>query len=124
MRPIPITEVFHDPEAGYFGYRDFFEGRPPQYTLAAYRTLPGTLAACDPHGERMWEEASDADENKILISRSYKPESVLDLIANAAPCLAPLRRSLRPDTFPRKRTVLRGKFGPKIGGRPWSPNRR
>jgi hypothetical protein len=46
---------------------------------AAYPTLPATLAACDPHGERVWVEASDADENKILISRAYKPGSVRDL---------------------------------------------
>jgi hypothetical protein len=39
------------------------------------------LAACDPHGERVWEEASEADENKILISRSYKPGSVRDLLS-------------------------------------------
>jgi len=81
VRSIPIAEVFHDPQTGYFGYRYFFEGRPPHYALAAYPTLPATLAACDPHGERVWEEASDADENKILISRSYKPGSVRDLIS-------------------------------------------
>ena len=85
MRPIPIAEVFHDPETGYFGYRYFYEGRRPHYVLAAYPTLPATLAACDPHGERVWEESSDADENKILISRSYKPDSVLDLLARTPP---------------------------------------
>jgi hypothetical protein len=42
-------------------------------------TLPAALAACDPHGERVWEQASDADENKILVSRSYMPGSVRDL---------------------------------------------
>jgi hypothetical protein len=29
----------------------------------------------------VWEEANDADENKILISRSYQPGSVQDLIS-------------------------------------------
>jgi hypothetical protein len=29
----------------------------------------------------VWEEAGDADENKILISRSYQKGSVLDLIS-------------------------------------------
>ena len=71
MRPIPIAEVFHDPETGYFGYRYFYEGRRPHYALAAYPTLPATLAACDTHGERVWEEASDA--------------SVLDLLARTPP---------------------------------------
>jgi hypothetical protein len=80
MRPIPIAEIFHDSETGYFGYRYFFEGRPPHYTLATHPSLEAALAACDPHGERVWEETSDADENKILISRSYKPGSVRDLL--------------------------------------------
>jgi len=44
-----------------------------------------TLAAGDPHGERVWEEASDADESKILIPRAYKPGSVLDLISRTPP---------------------------------------
>jgi hypothetical protein len=29
------------------------------------------LQACDPHGELAWEDASDADETKILISRRW-----------------------------------------------------
>jgi hypothetical protein len=44
-------------------------------------TLQPALAAFDPHRERVWEEASDADENKILMSRSYQPGSVQDLIS-------------------------------------------
>jgi hypothetical protein len=39
----------------------------------------------DPHGERAWEQASDAAENKILISRSYKPASVRDFISRTPP---------------------------------------
>jgi hypothetical protein len=85
MRLIPIAEVFHDPQTGYFGYRYFFKGRPPHYTLATFPTLPATLAACDPLGERVWQEASFADENKILISCSYKPGSVLDLLSRTPP---------------------------------------
>src|SRR5215831_18534824 len=50
------------PETGYFGYRSLFLWR--SYTLAAFPTLPATLAACDPHGERVWEEASDADARR------------------------------------------------------------
>jgi hypothetical protein len=40
------------------------------------------LEACDGHGEHIWEDASDADEKKILISRAYKPGSVLDRMAH------------------------------------------
>src|SRR5215831_5295747 len=51
----------------------------PDLAILRILTLQPALAAFDPHGERVWEEASDADENKILISRSYKPGSVRDL---------------------------------------------
>lgn len=44
-------------------------------------TLQDALEACDGHGEHVWDDASDADENKILVSRSYKPGSVLDRLA-------------------------------------------
>jgi hypothetical protein len=85
MRPIPIAEVFHDPKTGYFGVRYRFDGQKPHYVLAAYPTFPAALAACDSHGERVWEEVSDADENKILISRSYRPGSVRDLSSRTPP---------------------------------------
>jgi hypothetical protein len=79
--PAGARGVFHDPKTGYFGYRYFFESRPPP-----------TLAACDPHAERVWEEASDADENKILISRSYKPGSVRDLLSRTLPMCRAIER--------------------------------
>jgi hypothetical protein len=36
-------------------------------------TLQDVLEPSDSHREQIWEEASDADEAKILISRAYKP---------------------------------------------------
>jgi len=34
------------------------------------------LAECDPHRERIWEEASDAEETKLLIARDFKEGTV------------------------------------------------
>jgi hypothetical protein len=78
-RAIPICEGFHVPETGLFGFSFRFEGRPPHYTMDTY--LQDALEACDGHGEHVWEDASDADEKRILISQSYKPGSVLDRLA-------------------------------------------
>jgi hypothetical protein len=78
LRPIPITEVFHVPETGYYGYRHRCEGRPTHYTLDTCLTLDHALQACDPHRELVWEDASDADDTKILTCRGYKLDSVLD----------------------------------------------
>ena len=77
-REIPICEIFHVPATGWYGFSYHFAGRPPHYTLNTCRTLQDALDNCDPHKEHVWEEASDADANKILISRGYKPGSGLD----------------------------------------------
>ena len=76
--PVPVCEIFHVPETGCYGYRYRFEGRQPHYTLDTCLTLEDALNSCDVHRERIWREASDGDEERILISDSYKPGSVLD----------------------------------------------
>jgi len=35
-----------------------------------------TRRAADPHNERIWEEPSDADESRLLVSREYVDSSV------------------------------------------------
>jgi hypothetical protein len=82
--PIPIAEVFAVPGTGYFGFSFRFDGRPPHYTLDTCLTLQDAIDYCDPHRERVWEEASDADETRILISRSYKPGSVAERLLKSA----------------------------------------
>jgi hypothetical protein len=82
-RGIPICEIFHVPETGSYGFSYRFEGRPPHYTLDTCLTLQDALDSCDSRGEQVWEEASEADETRILISRAYKPGSVLDRMSRA-----------------------------------------
>ena len=48
----------------------------PHHTIATFDTVEQALAWCDPHREHIWEEASDADESKLLISRDYKEGTV------------------------------------------------
>jgi hypothetical protein len=85
MQPgIAIAEVFAVPGTGYIGFTFRFDGRPPHYTLDTCLTLQDALASCDPHSERVWQEASDADETRILVSRSYKPGSVAERLLKSA----------------------------------------
>jgi hypothetical protein len=85
MQPgIPIAEVFAVSGTGYFGFTFRFDGQPPHYILDTCLSLGDALASCDPHGERVWEQASDADETRILISRSYKPGSVAEHLVGSA----------------------------------------
>jgi hypothetical protein len=78
QHPRAIAEVFFNPETKSLGYSFHFEGRPPHYLLDTCLTLRDALASCDPDGERIWDEASDANERAIMISRSFKPGSVLE----------------------------------------------
>jgi len=48
-----------------------------QIPLDTCLTLQHALQACDPHSELVWEDASEADEAKILTSFGCKPNSVL-----------------------------------------------
>jgi hypothetical protein len=86
MQPgIPIAEVSAVPGTGYFGYTVRFDGRPPHDILDTCLTLQDALDSCEPQRERVWQEASDADETRILISRSYKPGSVPERLLKSAP---------------------------------------
>jgi len=72
---IPETTIFYDPAAGCYGFSTRFPGRPQHHSIATFNSVDDVLAWCDPHRERIWEEASDADETKLL-SRDYKQGTV------------------------------------------------
>ena len=68
--PHSITTVFKVPATGCYGYAHHFPGHRPHCTLATCATLQDALDSCDPHRELfIWEEASDAEENALLVSR-------------------------------------------------------
>ena len=73
---IPETTIFYDPASGYYGFSTRFPGQPSHHTLATFDTVDQALAWCDPHRERIWEETSDADETKLLVSRDFKEKTV------------------------------------------------
>lgn len=72
-----IATIFFVPETGQYGFRYQFAGRKPHYQIDTIPTLQRALDHCDAHREHVWEDASDADENAIMVSRSYKPDSVM-----------------------------------------------
>jgi hypothetical protein len=73
---IPETIIFYDPATGYCGFSTSFAGQPPHHTIVTFNSVEDVLRWCDPHRERIWEEASDADETKLLISRDFKEGTV------------------------------------------------
>jgi len=44
--------------------------------MDTFHSVEDVFGWCDPHRERIWEEASDADETKLLISRDFKEGTV------------------------------------------------
>jgi len=46
--------------------------------MGVFSSLGDAQAWIDPHGERAWEEASNADDARLLVSRHYKEGSVAD----------------------------------------------
>jgi hypothetical protein len=48
------------------------------YVMGVSSSMGDALAWIDPHGERTWEESSDADDTRVLISRRYKEGSVAE----------------------------------------------
>ena len=73
---IPEITVLYDPATGCCGFSTRFPGRPPHHSIAMFNSFEEVLAWCDPHRERIWEEASDADETKLLVSRNFKKGTV------------------------------------------------
>lgn len=75
-RPMPICAIFFDPSTGQYGFRSHFAGRKPHFTMAVFESVQNAMNWIDPHRERVWEEASDADEDALLISKRYREGSV------------------------------------------------
>jgi hypothetical protein len=73
---IPETTIFYDSAAGCYGFSTRFPGRHPHHSIATFDSVKDALRWCDPHRGHIWEEASDADETKLLISRDYREGTV------------------------------------------------
>jgi hypothetical protein len=69
---IPETTIFYNPATGYYGFSTRFPGRHPHHSIVSFDSVDAVLRWCDPHREHIWEEPSDADESKLLISRDFR----------------------------------------------------
>jgi hypothetical protein len=68
VRPIPETTISFNPETGMYGFSIRFPGKPPHYHMEVFDTVEDALTWCDPHRECAWEDASDADESRIMVA--------------------------------------------------------
>lgn len=79
---IPQITIFYDLKTGSYGFSTRFPGQPLHHAIATFDTVDQALAWCDPHQERIWEEASDADETKLLISRDFREGTIAWRVAH------------------------------------------
>jgi hypothetical protein len=80
--PVPDCTLFYDAATGMYAFSFRFACRKPHYVMDTFRTLEDAKLCADPHGERVWEEPSDADETKLLVSRTLKtrcPAALIEL---------------------------------------------
>ena len=82
MKARSIATIFYIPETGCYGFRYQFVGHKRHYVIDTCPTLQAALDHCDAHREHIWEEASDKDENAILVSRGCKQGSVMWRMTN------------------------------------------
>jgi hypothetical protein len=75
----PISErvVTFNPTTRLYGFQFLFTGKPPHHQMEVFDSLNSVMPWVDPHHERVWEEAGDADETRLMVSTRYKPSSVM-----------------------------------------------
>ena len=68
--------IFYNQGTGCYGFSTRFPGRRPHHVIDTFSSVKDALNCCDGHHEHIWEEVSDADETKLLISRDFKAGTV------------------------------------------------
>jgi hypothetical protein len=82
---VSICEITLNPRTGLFGYNIYFEGRPPHDKGDTFTCRENVLHWVDPHSERIWEPSGDTFSRIIMISRAYRPGTVMDRMSRWRP---------------------------------------
>ena len=71
--PVPEISITFDPTAQAYGFSTRLPGLRPHWTIDTFTSLEDVMRWVDPWRERIWEEPWEADDSRILVSRSKKP---------------------------------------------------
>ena len=74
--PVPEISITFDPATRCYGFSTRLPGMRPHWKIDTFASLEDVMRWTDPWRERVWEEPSDAGEDRILISREKKPGAV------------------------------------------------
>src|ERR1700674_646275 len=72
-RPVPEISITFDPATRCYGFSTRLPGMRPHWMIDTFTSLEDVMRWVDPWRERVWEEPGEADESRILVSRSEKP---------------------------------------------------
>ena len=70
--PVPEISITFDPGTRCYGFSTRLPGMRPHWVIDTFESLETVMLWVDPWQERIWMEASDADEDRILVSRERK----------------------------------------------------
>jgi hypothetical protein len=70
--PVPEISITYDPATHCYGFSARLPGMRPHWVIDTFRSIEEVMLWADSWRERIWEEPSDADEDRILISREKK----------------------------------------------------
>jgi hypothetical protein len=71
--PVPEISITFDPATRSYGFSTRRPGMRPHWMIDTFASLEDVMRWVDPWRERVWEEPGEADESRILESRSEKP---------------------------------------------------
>ena len=76
MSAQPLAAITYNPETGFYGFRVWFEGRPPHEVMEVFDSRQHAQEWLDPHHERVWEETPSPDGRVLAIARRFREGSV------------------------------------------------
>lgn len=71
--PVPEISITFDPATRCYGFSTRLPGMRPHWAIDTFESLEAVMHWADPWKERVWEEPSEGDDSRILVSREKKP---------------------------------------------------
>ena len=85
MSSQPLATLTYNPETGLYGFRVWFEGRPPHHEMETFESRQSAQSWIDPQNEYIWEETPSPDGRVLAVARRYREGSVAERMLEWAP---------------------------------------